>query len=378
MSYITIIALILSVISILYYCYGIYAGHQFFSQKTVIDPDFHPPITILKPLCGLDFDTYENLWSCCEQDYPQYQVIFSVKDSHDPSREIVEKLINQFPDIDIELVISDRTIGANLKVSNLNNALTKAKYDILIIADSDIRVNKDYLKTIIQPLKQENVGVVTCLYRSVGDDCISSIESLPRSTEFYPSVLVAKHLQGIDFAFGATIVMRKQVLEKIGGFKAIADYLADDYLLGNLPANLGYDVVLSDYIVDHVLGKGEIKSSIQRLIRWDKCAKVSKFWGYLGLIFTYGTLHSLLFLIVSDFSMLGWSILMITWGMRLIMAWFVGIKHIEDAIAKKWFWFIPIRDLISVAFWCYSFISNQVIWRGQKMRLVSGGKLELL
>ncbi|HEY9701332.1 MAG TPA: glycosyltransferase, partial [Allocoleopsis sp.] len=177
MSYITIIALILSVISILYYCYGIYAAYQFFSEKTTIATDFHPPVTILKPLCGLDFDTYQNLLSCCEQDYPQYQIIFSVKDSHDPSIKIVEKLINQFPDLDIELVISDRIIGANLKVSNLNNALTKAKYDILIIADSDIRVNQDYLKTIIQPLKQENVGVVTCLYRSVGDDWISSMES---------------------------------------------------------------------------------------------------------------------------------------------------------------------------------------------------------
>ncbi|HEY9705755.1 MAG TPA: glycosyltransferase, partial [Allocoleopsis sp.] len=197
------------------------------------------------------------------------------------------------------------------------------------------------------------------------------------STEFYPSVLVAKQLQGINFAFGATIVMRKQVLEKIGGFGAIADYLADDYLLGNLPANLGYDVILSDYIVDHVLGKGNIKDSIQRLIRWDKCAKVSKFWGYLGLIFTYGTVHSLLFLILSKFSLLGWSILIITWSIRLILAWFVGIKNIKEAIAKKWFWFIPIRDLITVGFWCYSFMSNKVIWRGQKMRLISGGKLEL-
>jgi ceramide glucosyltransferase len=378
MKYLFFIPLFLSITSIIYYLLTIYAGVKFFQQKTPINSQFHPPVTILKPLCGLDNDTYGNLASFCQQNYHEYQIVFAVQNSDDPCIEIVNKLLAEFPHLDLELMISDRAIGTNLKVSNLNNALTKAKHNILIIADSDIRVKPDYLQTVIQPLQDEKNGVVTCLYRSISNHWISSLESLARSTEFHPSVLLAQQLEGVKFAFGSTIVIRKQVLEKIGSFEAIADYLADDYLLGKLPTEIGYKTILSDYIVDHVLGESTIIESLQRQSRWDKCTKVSRLGGYIGLIFTYGTVHSLILLLLTKASILGIIVLTITWVIRLLSAWIIGVKLINDDLAKKYLFLVPIRDIISCCSWIYSFFSNQVEWRGKKFNLIKGGKLELI
>ncbi len=361
--------------AIFYYCYAIYTAIDFFSCTTKIEPDFHPPITILKPVCGLDSDDYENLASFCQQDYPEYQIIFGVRDGQDPSVDVIKEIISKFPDIDIQLIVSDRIIGTNLKVSNLANTVASAKYPILLIADSDIRVGSDYLRRIIQPMRDPTVGVVTCLYRSLTHGWLAIVEALWISTEFHPSVLVARKLEGMKFALGSTILIKKDALEAIGGFLAIADYLADDFQLGNLPAQVGYKVVLSDYIVDHVLATQSINDLINRQTRWAYCQRVSRPWGYLGLIFTQGTATSLLFLMITEGSMLGWTSLGITWTTRLMMGWIVGVRSLKDPVAKKFLWLAPLRDLISSALWCYSFGGNVIEWRGQRLKLTKGGKM---
>jgi len=354
--------LILCLCAIWFYCYSIYAAIDFFGSPDPVEPDFHPCVTLLKPICGLDSDAYENLASFCQQDYPQYQIIFAVRDQHDPGVEVVKQIIDNFPSIDIQLVVNDRTIGTNLKVSNLANAAAVAKYSILLIADSDIRVGSDYLRRVIQPMRDPTVGVVTCLYRSLTQGWMARIEALWISTEFHPRVLVARKLEGIKFALGSTIVIQRSALEAIGGFLAIADYLADDFQLGNLPAQVGYKVVLSDYVVEHVLATASFSDLIQRQIRWACCQRVSRPWGYLGLIFTHGTATSL--------TGLG-----ITWTMRLLMAWVVGVRSLKDPTAKKFLWLVPLRDLMSFALWCYSFVGNVIEWRGQRLKLTKGGKL---
>ncbi len=242
-----LVLLILCLSAICYYCYAIYAAIEFFSHPTQVDPDFHPPITILKPICGLDIDTYENFASFCQQDYPDYQIIFGVRDERDLCVEVVKKIIDDFPEIDISLVVSDRTIGTNLKVSNLANAEAEAKYSLLLLADSDVRVGSDYLRRVIQPMRDPLVGVVTCLYRPVVRGWVAILEAVGISTEYHASILVARSLEGMKFALGPTIVIRKTALVAVGGFLAIADYLADDFQLGYLPAQAGYKVVLSDY-----------------------------------------------------------------------------------------------------------------------------------
>jgi ceramide glucosyltransferase len=367
--------LILCLSAVLFYCYGIYAAIAFRRSSYPINPEFHPPLTILKPLCGLDNETYTNLASFCHQYYPQYQIVFGVRQLTDPSIELVEKLIHQFPDVDISLVVKDEIIGANLKVSNLANTITAAKHDLIIIADSDIRVGTDYLQRVIQPLQNQNVGVVTCLYRSSAQGIAAILEAIGTATHFQPGVLVSKQLEEIRFAFGSTIVIRKIVLEKIGGFAAVADYLADDFQLGYLSTKAGYRVILSDYIVEHVLAKSTLSDSINRQIRWARCIRVSRPWGYMGLIFTFGIVSSLLFLITSSGSILSWIALLITWVMRLLMAWVVGVKLLNDEVTKKFFWIIPLWDLVHFFIWCYGFVGSNIEWRGERFKLVKGGKL---
>src|SRR5919202_2398995 len=373
--YFLFFTLILCLSAICYYGYAIYTAIEFFSHPTPIAPDFHPPITILKPICGIDSDAYENLASFCQQDYPKYQIIFGVPDEQDAVLEVLQKIIYNFPDVDIRIVVSDRIIGTNLKVSNLANAQAEAKHSILLIADSDIRVESDYLRRVIQPMRDPSVGVVTCLYRSLTQGWIATIESLSISTQFAPSVLVARKLEGIKFAFGSTIVIQKAALEAIGGFLAIADYLADDFQLGKLPTEAGYTVVLSDYVVEHVMPIGSISDSLKRQIRWARGTRVSRPWGYLGLIFTQGIAASLLFLLATQGSMFGWVALSLTWSTRLVMGWVVGVGSLKDLVAKKFLWLLPLRDLISFALWCYSFVGDAIEWRGRRLRLTKGGKL---
>ena len=379
-----LLMLILCLSAVLFYTYGVYtaiakrsAGIAFLRDSPPINPQFHPPVTILKPLCGVDKGTYTNLASFCQQDYPQYQIIFCVRSSTDPSIEVVEKLIQQFPEIDISLVVKDHIIGANLKISNLANAVTTAKHDIFLISDSDIRVSSEYLQTVIQPLQDQKVGVVTCLYRSTAEGIATILEAICTATDFQPGILVSKQLEGIKFALGSTIVMRKTTLAKIGGFAALADYLADDYQLGYLPTQAGDKVVLSNYIVEHGLGHSSLLDSINRQIRWARCIRVSRPWGYAGLIFTFGTVSSLILLITNSGSVLSWLVLSITLLMRLIMAWVIGVKVLNDAITKKFFWLIPFTDIIRFIIWCCGFVGNTIEWRGTKFKLVKDGKLEM-
>ncbi|KAB8315292.1 glycosyltransferase [Tolypothrix campylonemoides VB511288] len=367
--------LIVCLSAIWYYCYGIYAAIEFFSHQTQIDADFHPPITILKPICGLDIDTYENFASFCQQDYPEYQIIFCVRDQDDPCVEIVKKIINDFPKIDIRLVISDRTIGTNFKVSNLANAQGEAKYPLLLLADSDVRVGPDYLRRVIQPMRDPSVGVVTCLYRPQVRGWAAILESIGISTEYHASVLVARSLEGMNFALGPTIAIRKTTLEAIGGFAAIADYLADDFQLGYLSAQAGYKVVLSDYVINHAIATESLIDLIHRQTRWNCCTRVSRPWGYLGLIFTHGTAISLLFLIATLGSVFGWVVAGLTWSTRLIMGWVVGAKYLQDPCVQKFFWVIPLSDLINFGIWCCGFFGNTIEWRGRRLRLTKGGKL---
>ncbi|MBE9233433.1 bacteriohopanetetrol glucosamine biosynthesis glycosyltransferase HpnI [Cuspidothrix issatschenkoi LEGE 03284] len=370
--------LILCLSAVSFYTYGVYTAIAFLLSSPPINPEFHPPVTILKPLCGIDKGTYTNLASFCQQNYPQYQIIFSVRSSIDPSIEVVENLIQQFPEIDISLVVRDHIIGANLKISNLANAVKSAKHDILVIADSDIRVNSDYLQTVIQPLQDEKVGVVTCLYRSTAQGIATILEAICTATDFQPGILVSKQLEGIKFALGSTIVIRETTLAKIGGFAAVADYLADDYQLGYLPTQAGDNVVLSNYVVEHGLGYSSLLDAINRQIRWARCIRVSRPGGYIGLIFTFGTISSLLLLITSSGSILSWLVLSITLPMRFIMAWVIGVKVLNDAVTKKYFWLIPIADIVRFIIWCCGFVGNTIEWRGRKFKLVKNGKLEMI
>ncbi len=378
--------LFLSLAAIVYYSFAIYAATQFFQSNAApadhtadhADPAteaFCPAVTILKPVSGADSQSYANFASFCQQTYPVYQIIFGVQDQADASIPVIQQLIQDFPHLDIQYVVSDRIIGPNLKVNNLANALALAQHGILFLADSDIIVGPDYLQRVVAPLHDPAVGVVTCLYRSLAQRRIAAFEALSLATEFLPSVLVARQLEGMTFALGATIALRRSVLDAIGGFAAVADYLGDDFQLGNLPALAGYRVVLSDYIVDHVMATSTWAEFFQHQTRWARGNRFSRPNGYRGLIFTYGTVSSLLFWALTQASPWGWLVLGVTWMLRYAMAGLIGVIYLQDSVAQTGLWLVPLRDFVSFAVWGYSFLGDTIAWRDRQLRLLPGGKL---
>jgi ceramide glucosyltransferase len=371
----TAILLVLCAAALAFYGFSAFTSLLFFWGTPIINDRFQPPISILKPICGLDKGAYDSWASFCRQDYPSYQIIFGVSDSNDPAIAVLRQLIRDFPTVDIRLVVDSRIIGSNLKVSNLANLEPYARHDLLLISDSDIRVGRDYLQRLVQPMQNPQTGVATCLYRSHVYSFIAALEALSISTDFHATVLLARQLGWMKFAMGSSILIRRKILENIGGFRAISDHLADDFILGNLTDQAGFSVVLSDYVVGHTLETATLTDLIQHQTRWNRCTRAANPWGYLGLIFSHGTVFSLAFFCLSGASSLGWEVLGVLWTARILMGWIVGVKGLKDSVAARFLWLIPLRDLLSFGLWCYGFMGDRIVWRGKQFRLVRGGKL---
>src|ERR1019366_6488046 len=243
-----------------------------------------PPVSILKPLKGVDPEIWESFCSHCEQEYPEFQLIFGVGDPGDPAIEVVRKLQAKYPNLPIELMVCDRVLGANIKVSNLAQMLPAARHELLLVNDSDIRVPSDYLRKVITPLADSSVGLVTCLYRGVAGPTLGSrLEALSISTDFVPGVLSARFLEkGLHFGFGSTLAFRRRDLEAIGGFEALLDYLADDYELGWRIAATGKRVELSAATVTTFLPAYTMRDFIRHQLRWSRTIRDARRWGYAG------------------------------------------------------------------------------------------------
>ena len=293
---------------------------------------FLPPISILKPLKGIDPEIYESFRSHCLQDYAEYEIIFGVSDPDDPAVESVKKLQAEFPNRRIQLVVSQKTLGANVKVSNLAQMLTEARYDHLIVNDSDIRVEPDYLRRVIAPLANPRVGMVTCLYRGVAAATLGSrLEALGISTDFCASVLAARQLErGIHFGLGSTLAFRRAELEKIGGFASFADHLADDYELGRRIDELGLSVQLSEVVVETHLPAYRMNGFLAHQLRWARGVRDARAGGYVGLVFTFGLFWALLALAASRGALWAWCALAFTVCLRVTVALLVGRKILQD------------------------------------------------
>ncbi len=365
--------------AIFYYLFSVIAGLLWFSDRRkqrALGLNYTPPVTIFKPVRGKDADAYENFAGFCRQEYPDYQIIFGVRDENDLAVAIIRRLIADFPENDIELVISPNEIGYNAKVSNLQNMYAKAKHEMLLIADSDIRVEPDYLRRVIAPMQQERVGMSTCLYRGSNARTFAALlEDIGVSSTFGPEVCSSRSLEGIAFAMGSTIVMRRDLLERIGGFPAVADYLADDFLLGNYTAKAGYEVVLSDCVVEHVSGTETFAAMLKHLMRWNRAIRASRPWGYRGLVVTYGTVTSLLAVFAWNFSSFALQLFAATIFIRFLPAFVIGVHGLRDRMLARYFWLIPLRDLITFGVWVASFWGDEIEWRGESFRVLPGGKL---
>lgn len=333
-----------------------------------------PPVSILKPLKGTDPDIYKSFRSHCLQDYPEYEIVFGVSDPDDPAVTSVQQLQREFPHRRIRLVVCSNKLGANVKVSNLEQMLPAAHYQHLLVNDSDIHVENDYLRRVVAPLADLHVGMVTCLYRGVAASTFGSqLESLGISTDFCAGVLVARQLEGgLRFGLGSTLAFRRTELERIGGFRSIVDFLADDYELGRRIADLGLQVVLADTVVETHLPAYDLRGFWAHQLRWARGVRDSRAGGYLGLVSTYGLMWGLLTVLASGAAPWSWVVLAAIIVLRLAVALSVGLGVLRDRRLLRHLWLLPVRDLVAVVVWVASLAGHTVTWRGDRFELKNG------
>jgi ceramide glucosyltransferase len=359
-----------------FYLLSMLAAVRFFRRKPVAPASELDPVSILIPLCGADAGAYKNYAAFCRQDYPAYQIVFGVRDPLDTAVPIVRRLMANFPERDIALVICPKTIGSNLKVSNLYNMLERAKHEWLVIVDSDIRVGTAYLRNIMPLLADQRVGLVTCLYRAAqAPDLAARLEAIGITADFVPGVLAAWLLEGMHFALGSTMALTRTTLKAIGGFQTISDYLADDFMLGNLIAKAGYEVCLARYVVEAVVAPMGFYGMLKHQLRWSRSMRFSRPVGYLGAVLTHGTALALLNLLVHRGAAPSLVLLGVALSLRLSMAWLIGVHWLNDRVLQKSFWLLPLRDLLNFGVWCLGLVGKRVEWRGRLLEIIGDGKI---
>jgi ceramide glucosyltransferase len=338
--------------------------------------NFTPPVSLLKPLCGVDPHIYESLRSHCLQDYPQFEIIFGVADPNDVAIAVVEDLKREFPSIPIQLVLCSRIVGMNFKVSNLVQMLGAARHAFVVINDSDICVPPDYLHSVMTHLEDRSVGLITCLYRGVPANTIwSRVESLAITTDFIPGVLAASLIEsGLHFGFGSTLAFRVETLHKIGGLERISDYLADDYELGHRIADAGLRVELAGTVVDHYIPAYSFSAFIQHQLRWARTVRGVRPGGYASLLFTFALPWSVLGLLAAKDALWSWVLFSTVLALRVAVACIVGHTVLQDRNVWRNVWLLPLRDSLTPLIWIASYAGRRVVWRGKEFEL-SDGKL---
>ena len=333
-----------------------------------------PPVSILKPLKGIDPEIAESFRTLAEQNYPDFDLIFGVSDSTDPACEVVRNLQEKYPTRIIKLIVCEHILGTNIKVSNLAQMLPHATHEILLINDSDIRVPPDYLQQVVAPLADPQIGLVTCLYRAEPAHTLGSrLEALSIATDFVPGVLSARFLEnGLHFGLGSTLVFRRSDLAAIGGFESFVDYLADDYELGRRIAATGKRVELSAATVTTFLPAYSLREFWQHQLRWSRTIRDARPGGYLGLLFTCGLPWSLLMLIAARGVAWAWILFALTYATRLAVGLVTAARVLHDRQTPKNILWLPLRDLIAPFVWAASLIGNRIHWRGEDFYLKDG------
>jgi ceramide glucosyltransferase len=333
-------------------------------------PERLPKATLLKPLRGSEPETYACLRSFCNQQYPEFQIIFGVAAADDPVLAVVQRLQREFPQRDLRILIDRRQHGSSRKVSNLINMMSQASHDYVVIADSDVCVDELYLAKIVGPLMNCDVGIVTCAYRGVSPRGFWSLMgSLFINEWFTPSVYVAAKGGSRSFAFGATIALRREVLSQIGGFGAIANHLADDYQLGELTRRLGLKTVLSDVEVDVVVAEGGFSSLVQHELRWLRTIRALRPLAYSFCFITFGIPLALLGVLLSRGDSIAWALLAITAAARLLL----HLKRRQSHASSAQIALVPVRDCLSLVLWVWSFTNRRVKWRNEHYHVSRDG-----
>jgi ceramide glucosyltransferase len=332
------------------------------------------PISVLKPLAGLDDGLEANLRSFFEQNYPSFEMLFAVRSPDDPAIAVVERLRTRYPGVPSRLMVVGDPPYPNAKVYSLDRMLAAAEHDLLVMADSDIRVAPDMLRTIAAEFQDERLGLATCPYRAVpGRSFWSTLEAIGLNTEFIGGVLVARMLDGMKFALGPTIVARRRTLERIGGFHAVKDFLAEDFVMGKLAAERGDGVILSSYVIEHAIGAQPFAANMRHRLRWNRSTRRSRPWGYIGQVFTNPLPPALILCAVKPE---WWPVLVVTAVFRAAAGWATAEHVLRDPLTRRLWWLTPLQDIASFVVWMAGFFGNTIVWRGRKYRLLPDGRFE--
>jgi ceramide glucosyltransferase len=359
----------LSAAPFVYYAAAIVAAAKFFRRKTGRPGNFFPPVSILKPIRGLDRDAYENFASLCRQDYPEFEILFCVSDSQEPAMPVLLQLIRDFPARKIRVYVGADPLGASDKVNKLCRMAREAKNEILIVSDSDVRVEPGFLAAVAAPFANPSVGGVTCLYRGLTDDGLAAnLEALGNSADFAPAVLVAWLLGGkrLNFMLGAVMATTKKQLAEIGGFESLVDYFCDDYELGNRIAARSRRVELMRTPVDIVYPHESLGEAFEHQIRWNLSIRFSRPAGHLGLLFTHGLPWAILGLALAHswagtfFFVGGYALL------RYEVALGSGARGMRDQLIRRKLWMLPVRDAFAFLVWLASFFPQRIRWRDRE------------
>jgi ceramide glucosyltransferase len=339
------------------------------------------PISMLKPLHGLDEGLEENLRSFFAQPYthpdgtPAFEILFATRDADDPAIEVVERLRAEFPRVPVSRLVTGEPPYPNAKVYSLALMSEAARHEVLAMADSDVRVDRGFLETVGREFTHPSLGMATCPYRAIaGNSVWSTLEALHMNTEFLGGVLTARMLEGVRFALGPTIVARKQVLAAIGGFDELQEFLAEDFVMGNRAAALGHGVILSRYVIEHRIGSQDLRHSLAHRLRWARSTRRSRPAGYFGEIFLRPLALALVLVAVAPAL---WPALPVTLALRYLQA-AVMRRTVDARFGWKHWLLLPAQDLLSFGLWAAGFFGNSIHWRGRRYRLEKDGRFTLV
>ena len=371
--------LLLALAPLGYYVTAIIAAIRFFRRERAKQlPAFTPPVSLLKPVRGVDFGTYENFASFCMQNYPEYEILFCVNEMSDAAVPVIQKVMKDCPARRIRILANAPQIGSNRKVNNLALLTREANYEILLQTDGDVRVGPNYIRELVAPFVDPTVGVASCFYRATAQNSFwAELEAVGTASDFFAGALVAEWKEGITFALGASVGTTKTWLAKIGGYEAIANLLADDYELGNRVHQAGGKVLLCREPVWTMYPAQGAKGFWDHQVRWARTVRLCRPASFIGLLFTHGLPWALLAAAVAPSASIAAAYLLAYLVLRSIMAWVVGIWGINDDVLRRRFWLIPVRDLLNFAVWLAGFVSNRVTWGGLEYVMKDGKMMEV-
>jgi ceramide glucosyltransferase len=335
------------------------------------------PVSVLKPLDGLDEGLEQNLRTFFEQDHPDFELLFAARNEDDAGLAVARRLSLQYPHVVSRFFVTGEPPWPNAKVWSLELMMREARHDLLVMSDSDIRVTSMMLRTLAAEFREPNLGVATCPYRAVaGGSLWSELEAIGMNTEFWGGNFTARLVErGVHFAVGPTIAARRDVVQAVGGWNRLSRYLAEDFVLGQSASQAGYGVILSSYVVEHRIGSQSLISNLAHRMRWNRSTRCSRGAGYAGLLFTNPLPLALL---LTAFTRSAWPALALTAILRAWAAYEVAAKTLKQRLTLRFWMLLVVQDMVSFGLWIAGFFGNTIRWRGRHYRLLPDGRFELL